>query len=97
MKRTIDEPEGYPDTIARDLERADFEHAGDCDITYTEATDTVAITAANSVAAKALYDWLEDSKTHYRTEYVDATMEYRAAQQLARVVYEAVKDPEVGV
>lgn len=88
MKLTIDDPRGSPDTIANDLERAEFEHAGDCDIIYTEETRTVEISATHSVAAKQLYDWLEETAQYYKENYVDASGEHDAARQLAEAVYE---------
>jgi len=90
MKLTIDDPRGFPDTIATDLERADFNHAGDCDIIYTEESDTVEISAVHSVSAKNLYDWLEETAQYYKENYVDATGEYEAARQLAEAVYEEI-------
>jgi hypothetical protein len=97
MNLTIDDPEGYPDTIADDLTRADFEYAEQCGIEYDEDTHTVEVTAPHSTAAKQLYDWLKDSVEHYRTEYVAAEMEHRAARQLERAVYQAFVDPEGSV
>ena len=88
MKLTIDDPRGFPDTIANDLDRAEFKHAGDCDIIYTEESDTVEISAVHSVAAKNLYDWLEETAQYYKENYVDASGEYDAARQLAEAVYE---------
>lgn len=88
MKLTIDDPRGFPDTIANDLERAEFKHAEDCDIIYTEESDTVEISAVHSVAAKNLYDWLEETAQYYKENYVDASGEHDAARQLAKAVYE---------
>jgi len=94
MKLTINDPRGFPDTIVNDLGRADFECAGDCAIVYDEATDTATIEAPHSAAAKQLYDWLEDTAEYYRTEYVAAEAEYDAAKQLARVLYDELRDPQ---
>ena len=88
MKFTIDDPRGLPDTVADDLDRADFKHADDCDIIYTEESQTVEISAVHSVAAKGLYDWLEETAQYYKENYVDASGEYDAARQLAKAVYE---------
>ena len=90
MELTINEPRGFPDTIATDLERAGFKHAEDCEISYSEGSDAVEITAVDSVAAKNLYDWLEESAQYYRENYVDASGEHDAARQLAKAVYEAM-------
>lgn len=87
MKLTIDNPRGFPDTIANDLERAEFKHAEDCDIVYTEESDVVEISAVHSVAAKNLYDWLEETAQYYKENYVDASGEHDAARQLAKAVY----------
>jgi len=88
MKLTIDNPRGFPDTIVNDLDRADFKHADDCKIIYTEKSQTVEISAVHNVAAKELYDWLEETTQYYKESYVDATGEYDAARQLAEAVYE---------
>ena len=88
MKLTIDEPRGFPDTVANDLDRADFKHADDIEIIYTEESQTVEISATHSVAAKNLYDWLEETAQYYKKNYVDASGEYDAARQLAEAVYE---------
>jgi hypothetical protein len=88
MKLTIDGPRGFPDTIVNDLDRADFKHADDIEIIYTEESQTVEISAAHSVAAKNLYDWLEETAEYYKENYVDASGEYDTARQLAEAVYE---------
>lgn len=88
MNITIDDPRGFPDTIANDLERADFKQAEDCDIIYTEESGTVEISATTSVDAKNLYDWLEETAQYYKENYVDASGEYDAARQMADAVYE---------
>jgi hypothetical protein len=88
MEITIDEPQGFPDTIANDLERAEFKKAAECEIIYTEDTQTVEVSAFDSVAAKQLYDWLEETAQYYKENYVDASGEYDAARQLADAVYE---------
>jgi len=88
MKLTIDGPRGFPDTIVNDLDRADFKHADDIEIIYTEESQTVEISATHSVAAKNLYDWLEETAQYYKENYMDASGEYDAARQLAEAVYE---------
>jgi hypothetical protein len=87
---TIEDPRGSPDTIVRDLERAEFDAVDDCDIIYSEDTNTVEITAVHSVAAKNLYDWLEETAQYYKENYVDASGEHDAARQLAEAVYEGM-------
>jgi len=89
MKLTIEDPRGFPDTLADDLDRAEFDRAGDCDITYTEDAGTVRVAAADSVAAKQLYDWLEETRQYYKREYVSAG-EHDAARQLADAVYNEI-------
>lgn len=82
----IEDPRGLVDTIADDLRRCTHDHASACRIECDG--DDVVVEADGDVAADWLYEWLEDSVTHYREEYVDATMEHDAARQLRDVVYE---------
>lgn len=88
MNIEITDPKGFPDTIARDLEGAEFQYAADCEIAYLADADTVKITAPHSNAAKALYNWLEDTAQYYRENYVDASGDYDAAKQMADRVYQ---------
>ena len=54
----------------------------------------VVIKALDDNAMKWLYDWLEETRQYYRTEYVDASGEHDAAKELATAVYDAMRsDP----
>jgi len=85
---------GYPDTLVTDLSRATAPKADRVELRWRLDEDTgrnqVTIRAADDNAAKWLYDWFEDSETHYRTEYVDASMEHKAAAELASAWYDEV-------
>ena len=86
---------GYPDTLVTDLSRATAPEADRVELRWRLDEDTgrnhVTIRAADDTAAKWLYDWFEDSETHYRTEYVDASMEHKAAAELASAWYDEVR------
>ena len=81
---------GFPDSIARDLEREDGKHADDCNIQYDEEQHRVVVSTNHSNAARWLYDWLEETRQYYRENYVDASAEHDAAEDLAKAVYEEV-------
>jgi hypothetical protein len=85
---------GYPDTLVTDLSRATAPEADRVELRWRLDEDTgehhVTIRAADGAAAKWLYDWFEDSETHYRTEYVDASAEHKAAAELASAWYDEV-------
>jgi len=85
---------GYPDTLVTDLSRAAAPEAERVELRWRLDEDSgehhVTIRAADDNAAKWLYDWFEDSETHYRTEYVDASMEHKAAAELASAWYDEV-------
>jgi len=87
---------GYPDTLVADLSRATAAEADRVELRWRLDEDTgrnhVTIRAADGAAAKWLYDWFEDSETHYRTEYVDASMEHKAAAELASAWYDEVSN-----
>jgi len=97
MNIEITDPKGFPDTIAGDLERAEFEYADDCHIAYLADADTVRIKAPHSNAAKALYHWLEDTAQYYRESYVDASGDYDAAKQMADRIYQEFRGSEGSV
>jgi hypothetical protein len=91
----IENPRGFVDTIADDLRRNDHDLAERARIECDD--DVVVVEADDEEAAGFLYQWLEESVTHYCEEYVDATGEYDAARQLRDVVYrEFVRDDESG-
>jgi len=85
---------GFADTLVDDLSRADATAAERVELRWrldeTDGTQTVEIRAADDNAAKWLYDWFEDSKEHYRTQYVNTPPEYRAAEDLASAWYDEV-------
>ena len=92
----ITDPDGFPSTIVQDFERADKgQYLGNCSLEYDNSTRVISGGFTSGAAGKALYDWLEETAQYYRTEYVDASGEYRAAKQLASTVYSLLKDGEV--
>ena len=92
----VDNPGGFPDTVIQDLQRAENDHADKLRVSYWYNEDTdeqsVLIESMSDSALKWLYDWLENTATYYRTEYVDAQSEYRAAKDLADAVYEVMSN-----
>ena len=88
----IDDPRGFPDSIARDLERAESSVSDTCDIGYDEEENKVTIEAEGDEALEELYDWLTETMRFYKEEFVDASGEYRAAQQMEEKVYEVKED-----
>jgi len=87
---------GFPDTVVKDLQRADGRGVDRIHMAHWYHHDAeqsvVVIRALDDNAMKWLYDWLEDTKEHYKKEYVDAGGEYDAARELADAVYEAVQE-----
>ena len=87
---------GYPDTLVADLSRATAAEAERVELRWRLDEDTgrdhVTIRAADGAAAKWLYDWFEGSGSHYRTEYVDASAEHKAAAELAGAWYDEVSN-----
>lgn len=83
---------GYPDTLVTDLSTETAAETERVELRWRLDEDTgdhhVTIRAADDNALKWLYDWFEGAETHYRTEYVDASMEHKAAEELASVVYD---------
>lgn len=84
----ISQPDGFPESVESDLERAEFDGASNCTITYHERTDTVTITVEDTADAQSLYKWLENTAEYYKENFVDATGDYLAARQLADVVHQ---------
>jgi hypothetical protein len=87
---TINDPRGFPSTIVNDFERAEFQEVERCWMEWDESEQLVTISAEDDNAAKALYDWLEETRQHYRENYVDASGDHDAAEQMAREVYDAL-------
>lgn len=83
----IEEPRGFPDTIANDLERAEATESSLCRIEWLPGPSTVEIEAETHVAARWLSEWLEESMRHY-AESRESYGELRACEQL----HEAVQD-----
>jgi len=94
-ERELADVSGYPDTLVTDLSRETAAEAESVELRWRLDEDTgenhVTILAAGDNALKWLYDWLEESETHYPTEYVDASMEHKAAAELASVVYDEME------
>lgn len=87
----IENPKGFPDTIAGDLTRADGRWAEACQLNYDEGRDVVTAYWPHDNAGKWLHGWLEQTMQYYKTEYVNASGEYRAARQIRDAVCEAMK------
>jgi len=87
IKIVIGDPAGFPDTIAKDLRRADADAADRVSIEYIEDEHRVVIEAEDHNAAKWLYDWLEETREYYQENYVDASGEHNAAEQMADRIY----------
>ena len=90
----IHQPRGAFDSIAHDLDRADFRHSEHCEIEYDIDEYEVTIRADHDNALKQLHDWLEETAQYYKENFVDATAEYRAARQMAKSVYETFRQPD---
>jgi len=94
----VDDVSGFPDTIVNDLTRADATAAERLHVSSwwddESGESVVVIKALDDNAMKWLYDWLEETRQYYRTEYVDASGEHDAAKELATAVYDAMRsDP----
>ena len=87
IRIVIGDPAGFPDSIVNDLKRADADAADRVSIEYIEDKDRVVIEAEDHNAAKWLYDWLEETRQYYRENYVDASGEHNAAEQMGDRVY----------
>jgi len=90
----IHQPRGAFDSIAHDLDHADFKHSEHCEIEYDTDEYKVTIRADHDTALCQLHDWLEETALHYKENFVDAAAEYRSARQMAEIVYETFQHPD---
>jgi hypothetical protein len=99
---TVDDPDGDVKTIVLDLRRAlkqDPQRVTTSPVYMRSALDpeteqrVVEIEAHAESSLEWLASWLEGTAHHYRTEYVDASYEHRAAEGLRRPVSEYLAEP----
>ena len=90
----IHQPRGAFDSIAHDLDRADFKYSEHCEIEYDIDEYKVTIHAVHDTALCQLHDWLEETAQHYKHNFVDGAAEYRAAIQMTEIVSETLRHPD---
>lgn len=92
----VNDVSGFPDTIVADLEREDAPESEKLEVSHwwhdEKQESVVVVKAMNKDTLRWLYDWLEETKQFYQTEFTDAEGEYRAAEELANAMYEVLPE-----
>lgn len=87
----IEEPHGFPDTIALDHGSADYEGQEENMIEYHEDEDRVYVRYGSSESLEALYDWICETKQAYNKAFHAG--EYEAAAQLESRIHREKERP----